>query len=66
MRLEQRRVSLSDRIEAVIHRTDGALSKADVQKVSEEQRSNTDGRCTPVCTKRIDSKLITGMETCLD
>lgn len=66
MRLEQRRVSLGDRIKAVIHRTDGMLSKADVQKVSDEQRKNTDGHCTLVCTKHIHSKLITGMETCLD
>lgn len=63
MRLEQRRVSLSDRIKAVIHRTDGMLSKADVQKVSDEQKRL---HCTLVCTKRIHSKLITGMETCLD
>lgn len=63
MRLEQRCVSLSDRIEAVIHRTDGMLSKADVQKVSDEQKML---HCTLVCTKHIHSKLIIGMETCLE
>ncbi len=42
LRLEQRHSSLTDRIQAITHRSDGTLSETDVWKVSGEQSGRTE------------------------